>query len=155
MKKTKYIKILIGGYIIAVVWSLLATQMVNGLPHGWEISYREWTQEWMPHMAVQTFKEEILFRWMPFLTVSIVFPFLFSKSWIKEVLLVATSICFGLYGDHYFPVAFVSGLVLGGTYVLSLQKKNVLHLDGLLIAFLVHLLHNITLVLIYCGGTFK
>lgn len=151
----KYIKIGLGGYIIAVVWSLLATQMVNGLPHGWEISFQDWIHSWIPQMAVQTFKEEFLFRWGVFAPLGIFFPLLFAKWQIRGVLLVGTSIAFGLYGDHYFPVAFVSGLILGGTYLLALQEKKILHLDGLLIAFSVHLLHNITLVLIYCGGTFK
>jgi len=146
--------ILFLGCGIAVCWSLSAVYFVNGSILEWSISYQEWYHEWIPHILWQTLKEETLFRLIPFFTFSILLPRLFEKWWVQALLILISSIAFGSYGAHYFPIIFITGLLFGIIYMLALRVLSVWHLIPFVIVYLVHVFHNTILIVIYCRGVF-
>lgn len=145
--------ILLVSCILAVIWSLAAWYMIDGSIPYWVITHEQWSKEWSIHFLSQTLKEEVLFRWLPFLLVSIIFPKFLKKMFVSIMLIILTSVAFGSYGFHYFPVVSVLGLIFGTVYVFVLRNtKSYTQLLPLAAVFFVHLFHNVILVIIYCRG---
>lgn len=145
--------ILLLSCIVAVFWSLAAWYVIDGEIPYWVITHQQWTKDLIPHLLWQTFKEEVLFRWIPFLLIGIISPGFLKRIPVLILLIVMTSVAFGLYGLHYFPVVSVLGLVFGTVYALVLRNTRCpTQLLPLAAVFLVHLLHNVVLIFVYCRG---